>query len=101
MATPEKKVKTKIKAMLDAFHVFHFSPATHGYGKSGVPDIIGCCKGRFFAIECKAGPHFSVTDLQAKCMKEIGAVDGKVWLVTDQNVGGFKEEFYRWANEQD
>jgi len=38
--TPEAKVKAKVKAVLNKYGAYHFSPATGGYGKSGVPDII-------------------------------------------------------------
>ncbi len=53
--TPEKKVKTKVVAILKTFGAYYFYPVTGGYGASGVPDIVGCYKGKFFAIECKAG----------------------------------------------
>jgi hypothetical protein len=38
--TPEAKVKNKVKKILDEYGVYHFSPQTGGYGRSGVPDII-------------------------------------------------------------
>jgi Holliday junction resolvase len=53
--TPEKKVKTKVVAILKEFGAYYFYPVTGGYGASGVPDIVGCYMGKFFAIECKAG----------------------------------------------
>ena len=61
--TPEAKVKKKVKQILDDISCYHFSPQTGGYGKSGIPDIIACYKGRFIAIECKAGKG-QVTALQ-------------------------------------
>jgi hypothetical protein len=55
-STPEKKVKLKVRAILDwDKDIYYFTPMTGGYGRSGVPDIVGCYKGRFFAIECKSG----------------------------------------------
>lgn len=53
--TPEGKVKKQIKATLDYFGAYYFFPATGGYGRSGVPDIIACYNGRFIGIEVKAG----------------------------------------------
>jgi hypothetical protein len=53
--TPEAKVKKQVRATLDYFGAYYFSPATGGYGRSGVPDIIACYKGRFIGIEVKAG----------------------------------------------
>jgi len=52
--TPEKAVKDKVVAVLKAAGVYYFFPATHGFGRSGVPDIVCCVSGKFLAIECKA-----------------------------------------------
>jgi hypothetical protein len=48
--TPEAKVKKKVKQILDSFGCYHFYAFTGGYGRSGVPDIIACYKGRFIAV---------------------------------------------------
>ena len=52
--TPEQKVKKKVVAQLKEMGAYYFTPMTGGYGYSGVPDIVGCYKGYFFGIECKA-----------------------------------------------
>ena len=52
--TPEAKVKKKVAEQLRALKAYYFYPVTGGYGKSGVPDIVGCYNGKFFGIECKA-----------------------------------------------
>ena len=43
--TPEAKVKRVITNQLKALGAYYFYPATGGYGKSGVPDIVGCYNG--------------------------------------------------------
>jgi len=53
--TPEAKVKKVVASQLRSLKAYYFYPVTGGYGKSGVPDIIGCYRGKFFGIECKAG----------------------------------------------
>ena len=53
--TPEKKVKEKVTSVLKSIGAYYFYPVSGGYGRSGVPDIIGCYQGKFFGIECKAG----------------------------------------------
>ena len=53
--TPEAKVKAAVKKMLDKHGVYYFYAATHGFGRSGVPDLVCCHNGHFLAIECKAG----------------------------------------------
>jgi len=70
MATPESKVKAAVVKLLKQNGVYYFFPATHGYGRSGVPDIVCCVKGKFLAIECKAGGN-KPTALQEK---EIAAI---------------------------
>ena len=68
--TPEAKVKKKVVAQLKELHAYYFYPVTGGYGRSGVPDIIGCYRVLFFGIECKAGKN-KPTPLQEKNLKEI------------------------------
>ena len=68
--TPEGKVKKKVKALLDERGVYYFMPATAGYGRSGVPDIICCYRGYFLAIECKAGGN-KPTALQLREMEMV------------------------------
>ena len=57
--TPEAKVKNKAVKQLKELGAYYFFPATAGFGKSGVPDIVACYKGMFFGIECKAGNSLS------------------------------------------
>jgi Holliday junction resolvase len=85
-STPEKKVKLKVRAILDwDKDIYYFTPMTGGYGRSGVPDIVGCYKGHFFAIECKAGKG-TTTALQYKNIKEIEKAGGRVIVVNENNL---------------
>jgi Holliday junction resolvase len=85
-STPEKKVKLKVRAILDwDKDIYYFTPMTGGYGRSGVPDIVGCYKGHFFAIECKAGKG-TTTALQDKNIKEIEKAGGQVIVVNENNL---------------
>jgi Holliday junction resolvase len=63
--TPEKKVKNKVVALLKERGAYYFFPATYGMGRSGVPDIVACYRGRFIGIECKAGKN-TPTELQKR-----------------------------------
>ena len=85
--TPEKKVKANVVKQLKQLgkHVYYFFPATGGYGRSGVPDIVGCFNGKFFAIECKAGKN-TTTALQEKELAAITAANGAAWVVNEENV---------------
>lgn len=84
-ATPEKKVKEKVKSILSAHGAYYFMPATHGYGRSGVPDIVACVKGHFFAIECKANGG-KLTALQAREIEDIRLHGGTAVVVDETNV---------------
>ena len=83
--TPEKKVKRKVVEVLKQFGAYYFYPVTGGFGASGVPDIVGCYKGRFLGIEVKADMKKNKpTALQQKNLREIDA-QGGVALVIDAN----------------
>lgn len=83
--TPEGKVKAKVKKILDTYGAYYFMPATGGYGKSGVPDIIGCYKGFFFGIECKAGKG-KTTALQDRHLEAIVASGGLCAVINEDNI---------------
>ena len=82
--TPEKKVKEQVKRILKEVGAWHCMPATHGYGTSGVPDILACLRGRFIGIECKAGKGVT-TALQTKNLNEIVACGGLSIVVNETN----------------
>jgi hypothetical protein len=83
--TPEAKVKKQVKAILDEFGVYYFSPQMGGYGSSGVPDLVGCYHGFFFAIECKAGNN-TTTKLQDAQLHKIEARGGCTLVVNEVNI---------------
>lgn len=83
--TPEAKVKKKVVAALKELGAYYFYPVTGGYGSSGVPDIVGCYKGRFFGIECKAGSN-KPTPLQQKNLDNIAAQGGIALVINEQNI---------------
>ncbi len=83
--TPEAKVKKKVTATLKQLGAYYFYPVTGGYGKSGVPDIVGCYNGKFFGIECKAGSN-KPTALQERNLKEIAASEGMAFVVNEDNM---------------
>ena len=83
--TPEKKVKQAVVKQLKQYGAYYFYPVTGGYGASGVPDIVGCYRGRFFAIECKAGSN-KPTALQEKNLREIHNTGGIALVVNEDNI---------------
>ena len=83
--TPEAKVKKKVVDQLKKVGAYYFYPMTHGYGKSGVPDIIGCHEGKFFGIECKAGKN-KPTPLQEKNLSDIKENQGIAIVINEENI---------------
>lgn len=83
--TPEAKVKLSVRKILNSMGAYYFMPATHGYGKSGVPDIVGCYKGSFFSIECKAGKG-KTTALQERELGLISKAEGLSMVVNEDNL---------------
>jgi Holliday junction resolvase len=94
--TPEKRVKTQVVQQLKEIGAYYFYPVTGGYGSSGVPDIVGCFRGFFFAIECKAGKG-TTTALQDMNIHKIKLAGGKVWVVNEDNVDSVSATLYRVA----
>lgn len=90
-ATPESKVKKRaVEQMRQLEDCYFFYPVTGGYGSSGVPDIVGCYKGVFFAFECKAGGN-KPTPLQELNLSKIRNAGGAALVVTEHNVLFVKE----------
>lgn len=83
--TPESIVKSKVEKILQAYKAYYFFPATHGYGRSGVPDIIVCYRGRFVGIECKAGKG-KTTALQDRELEKITTAGGVSLVINENNL---------------
>ena len=88
--TPEKKVKQKVSKILKGAEVYYFYPVTSGYGSSGVPDIVGCYKGKFFGIECKAGKN-TPTPLQQINLDDIEKQNGIALVVNEKNMHSVRD----------
>ena len=84
-ATPESKVKTAVRKMLNAFDIYHFMPPANGFGRAGIPDIIACMNGHFIAIECKAGKG-QTTALQDRELNAILNAGGTTYIARESNI---------------
>lgn len=90
--TPEGKVKKKVVDILKAAGAYYFFPATGGFGRSGVPDIIVCFKGRFIGIECKAGDN-TPTALQQRELMRIIDAGGSAFVVNEESLSALVDIF--------
>jgi hypothetical protein len=96
--TPEGKVKKQVTAILKQYGAYYFSPVTGGFGASGVPDIIACYKGRFIAIECKAGTN-KPTALQLKNLDDIDKQGGITAVINEESIWKV-ERFLNYLGEK-
>ena len=90
--TPEAKVKKKVVDVIKKNGAYYFFPATGGYGRSGVPDIVCCYRGMFVAIECKAGSN-KPTALQEAEIYKIGQAKGFVRVINEDNIANVQAVF--------
>ena len=94
--TPEGKVKSKIKRVLDKYkpYVYYDMPVPTGYGKSGL-DFNGCVLGFYFQIEAKA-PGEWLTPRQRQTAMKILAAGGRVFTVSsDETVARLEDWLIR------
>lgn len=84
-ATPEAKVKAKIKKILKDNGVYYAMPIGTGYGNSGVPDFLCCVNGNFLAIEAKAGKG-TTTALQEKNLRDIKQAGGTAAVIAEEQL---------------
>ena len=89
--TPEAKVKAKVKRVLTDIGAYYTMPVTGGYGNSGVPDFVGCLRGKFFGVECKANGG-KPTALQLKHLNDIRCAGGIALVVDETNVVNLRKE---------
>jgi Holliday junction resolvase len=94
VSTPETKVKQRVRKVLEEHNAYCFLPATGGYGRSGIPDIVGCYNGCFFAVECKAG-RGTTTALQEKELRKIRQAGGSAFVINETNI----EELSQWLRD--
>ena len=88
--TPEAKVKNKAVKLLKAAGVYYFYASTHGFGRSGVPDLVCCLRGKFVGIECKAGKN-KPTALQEEHMRRIRSAGGVAMVVNEDNINELRK----------
>lgn len=96
MRTPsEKSIIDAIRAYLKKIGAWDVK--THGgsYGRAGIPDLLVCYKGLFFAFEVKKPKVGKVTRLQELEIERINKAGGHAYVVT--SVDQVKERIEQWT----
>ena len=97
-ATPESKVKKRVREVLDKLGIYHFMPPANGFGRAGIPDIIACMDGHFIAIECKAGSG-KTTALQERELDRIHNAGGTTYIARESNIDELQQLLRERQNE--
>jgi len=84
-ATPEKKVKDKIKALCKRYGAYCVSPVMNGMASNGTPDFLLCHLGYFAGVEAKAG-RGKPTKLQLVRLGEIDKAGGIALIINENNM---------------
>lgn len=97
MATPEGKVKAKLRKLLAAYepYMYTYWPVPSGFGKSPL-DVIGCYRGRYFTVETKAEGK-KPTLRQAEEINSVERAMGKSFVISGVDSPVF-EELRAWLN---
>lgn len=84
-ATPEGRVKAKIKAYLQSIPgCWYYMPVSNGMGRVGCPDLLVCIAGQLFAFEVKApGKRRNTTPNQDREIEWINFSGGIAIVVDD------------------
>lgn len=80
----ERNIVAKIKKALEAEGAKVIKVHGSSMMEAGTPDLIGCLRGRCFALEVKRDKHHHATNLQKMRLAEwaeAGALTGVVWSV--------------------
>lgn len=84
MATEsEASLQRKCQNIIRQYGGYVFKNNGNMFTEAGRPDLVGCIKGQFFAIELKREGHMKeLSDAQKIVGKKIKAAGG-IWIATD------------------
>lgn len=95
--TPEGRVKSRIKQILERHNAYQFWPVQTGMG-SRTLDCLGCHKGWSFAIEAKA-PGKHLTEQQTWTKEKMEAAGCAVFVIaTDDTLAPEWESLLSWLS---
>ena len=87
----EADVKAAVKQALASYPAtWYFMPYMSGYGRSGVPDFVGCFQDRFFAVETKFAKN-KPTPAQKMELKKIHESLGVAMIINENNLDILEE----------
>ena len=103
-STPENKVKQKLIAYLKTIpDLFYYSATAGPMSTGGIPDIMGCYKGKLYALEIKAPGrrgerNRGASPLQVMQMEKIRASGGFAMVFDGEDIDWIT--LRGWIDEQ-
>lgn len=96
-ATPEGRVKNRVREVLSRYpSMYTYWPVPSGFGRTTI-DVLGCYRGRFFAVEVKADGK-KPTLKQATEMQTMELAMGRTFVVAGVNDPAL-DELVEWLDE--
>lgn len=90
MTTPEGKVKAKVRELLGGYAgMYSYWPVPMGFGRTTV-DVLGCYRGRFFAIEVKKAKKQPTLN-QSQEIERVERAMGKAFVIAGEESLVFAE----------
>lgn len=87
----EKNFENRVKAYLKSKGVWYIKYwGGARFTKSGIPDLLACVNGKFYAIELKAS-NGKPLDLQLYAIEQIRKAGGKAFVLYPKDFNKFKE----------
>ena len=90
----EKQFEEKVKRLLKLRGCWVLKTFSNGIQRAGVPDLLICCKGKFYGVELKAEKG-RVSRLQEHELKLIEEAGGRALILKPSGLERFLEEIDR------
>ena len=82
--TPEGRVKSRVRKLLARYQgMYTYWPVPTGFGRAAI-DVFGCYRGRFFAIEVKAG-NKKPTLRQTQELSNVERAMGETFVIASED----------------
>lgn len=92
--TPHAKLRKEITDYLTSIGAWWYCTNSQGYGRKGIPDVIGFWRGMGFAIEVKVAPD-SPSPWQERELTKIA--EANAVAICAYSLKGVQEYFTDWA----
>lgn len=86
MTESEASLQRKCQAIIRKYGGYVFKNNGNMFTESGRPDLVGCLKGKFIAIELKREGHMKELSEAQKIVGQKILNAGGIWIATDEAI---------------